>query len=63
MDEPIPTESSLEYLNQLSDSLDLNKKIEDLIQKSLEFFNNDFDSHFKFLVLMIDDLDTNVYVL
>ena len=56
MDEPIPQESSLEYLDQLSDSLDLNKKIGTLIKDSLKFFDNGFE----YLVLMIDDLDMNV---
>ncbi|MCL1968909.1 MAG: hypothetical protein FWF65_05605 [Bacteroidetes bacterium] len=62
MDESIPKESSLEYLDQLSDSLKLIENIKDLIEDSLKFFNEDVapDSQSKYLVLMIDDLDVNV---
>jgi hypothetical protein len=64
MDELVPKESSLEYLDQLSDSLNLVESIKKLIDDSLDFFkkgtDSKHDSDFKYLVLMIDDLDTNV---
>jgi hypothetical protein len=56
MEESIPEESTLEYLNQLSDSLDLKEAIKELIQAYLEFIEGDSN----YLVLMIDDLDLNV---
>ena len=64
MDENIPTESTLEYLSQLSDSLDLKESINKLIKKTLDFFSEktdtENDAKFEYLVLMIDDLDMNV---
>ncbi|MCX6307198.1 MAG: hypothetical protein NT040_19710 [Bacteroidetes bacterium] len=56
MDEIIPQENSLEYLNELSGSTDLNPSIRDLVKSFLKFFEGGHD----YLVLMIDDLDMNV---
>ncbi len=56
MDSTVPKEDSLEYLNELSDAIDLNKSIHGLIKFFLEFFKDGS----KYLVLMIDDLDMNV---
>jgi len=56
MEDAIPEESTLEYLSQLSDSLELKNSIGELIQEYLK----SIESNFKYLVLMIDDLDLNV---
>ena len=56
MDSIIPKEDSLEYLNELSDAIDLNRSIHELIKVFLRFFEDGP----KYLVLMIDDLDMNV---
>lgn len=56
MDSLVPKDDSLEYLNELSDAIDLNKSIHNLIENFLRFFKGKL----KYLVLMIDDLDMNV---
>jgi hypothetical protein len=61
--EPIPKESSLEYLNQLSDSLDLRKSVEKLVEGYLKFWNTKDENkktNYKYVALMIDDLDMSV---
>lgn len=56
MDSIIPEENSLEYLNELSNSIRLNESIYYLTQKFLKLFN---DKH-EYMVIMIDDLDMNI---
>lgn len=56
MESIIPEENSLEYLNELSNSVRLNESIYYLTQKFLKLFN---DKH-EYMVIMIDDLDMNI---
>jgi hypothetical protein len=56
MDEVIPQENSLEYLNELAGSTDLDRSIYDLVNSFLAFFS---ERH-EYLVIRIDDLDMNV---
>jgi hypothetical protein len=58
MDSIIPKEDSIEYLNELSDAIDLKKSLTSLIHKFLRLFEDTP----KYLVIMIDDLDMNVSV-